>query len=100
MRRKAGALLPIEIACLRAGIALRRVGDCEFYAYVIAREVSDEDRARSLVANGTVYRALARLEIRGLLATRWEDPRMAAAERRPRRRMYRVTAEGEGSVPA
>jgi DNA-binding PadR family transcriptional regulator len=66
----------------------------------MAREISDRDGARSLVAHGTLYRALARLEIRGLLATRWEDPRIAAAERRPRRRMYRVTAEGERAVPS
>ena len=100
MRRKAGALLSIEIAILQAGIALLGGSDPEFHGYGIAREMRDQEGARSLTAHGTLYRALERLEIRGLLASRWEDPEIAAAEERPRRRMYRVTAEGEAAVQA
>jgi DNA-binding PadR family transcriptional regulator len=100
MKRKPGALLPIELAILRAGIALLRGSDQEFHGYAIAREIRDQDGARNLTAHGTLYRALERLEVRGLLASRWEDPGIAAAEERPRRRMYRVTAEGEAAVQA
>ncbi len=100
MKRKAGALLSIEIAILQAGIAMLRGSDPEFHGYAIAREMRDQEGARSLTAHGTLYRALERLEIRGLLASRWEDPEIAAAEERPRRRMYRVTAEGEAAVQA
>jgi DNA-binding PadR family transcriptional regulator len=98
MKRKQGALLAIEIAILQAGIALLRVSQSEFHGYAIAREIRDQERARSLTAHGTLYRALERLEARGLLESRWEDPEIAAAEERPRRRLYRVTAEGEASV--
>lgn len=100
MRRKAGALLSIEVAILQAGIVLLRGSDPEFHGYAIAREMRDQEGARSLTAHGTLYRALERLEIRGLLASRWEDPDIAAAEERPRRRMYRVTAEGEAALQA
>jgi hypothetical protein len=31
----------------------------------------------------------------GLLASEWEDPDLAVAEGRPRRRLYEVTGEGE-----
>lgn len=98
MRRKAGALLSIEIAILQAGIALLGGRGPEFHGYAIAREIRDQEGARSLTSHGTLYRALERLEIRGLLVSRWEDPGIAAAEERPRRRMYRVTAEGETAV--
>jgi DNA-binding PadR family transcriptional regulator len=98
MKRKRGALLAIEIAILQAGIALLRASQSEFHGYAIAREIRDQERARSLTAHGTLYRALERLEARGLLESRWEDPEIAAAEERPRRRLYRVTAEGEASV--
>ncbi len=95
MRRKPGALLSIEIDILRAGIALLRLGDADFHGYAIAKEIASQDGARQLTGHGTLYRALERLETRRLLASRWEDPEIAAMEQRPRRRLYRVTAEGE-----
>jgi DNA-binding PadR family transcriptional regulator len=98
MKRKPGALLSIEIAILQAGIALAHGSDAEFHGYAMARAIRDQEGARSLTAHGTLYRALERLEVRGLLASRWEDPGIAAAEERPRRRLYRVTAEGEAAV--
>jgi DNA-binding PadR family transcriptional regulator len=100
MKRKPGALLSIEIAILQAGIALADGSDAEFHGYAMARAIRDQEGARSLTAHGTLYRALERLEVRGLLASRWEDPGIAAAEERPRRRLYRVTAEGEVAVQA
>lgn len=100
MRRKAGALLAIEIDILRAGIALLRGGDAEFHGYAVAREIANDDGARRLTAHGTLYRALERLETRGLVTSRWEDPAIAAQEERPRRRLYRITAEGERAAAA
>jgi hypothetical protein len=35
------------------------------------------------------------MEKLGLLSCRWEDPAVAAAEQRPLRRLYQVTAAGE-----
>jgi DNA-binding PadR family transcriptional regulator len=43
---------------------------------------------------GTVYTTLRRLERRGLIEGRWEDPAIAEEERRPRRRYYELTGDG------
>lgn len=43
---------------------------------------------------GTVYTTLRRLEERGLVEGQWEDAAVAEAERRPRRRYYRLTPDG------
>jgi len=43
---------------------------------------------------GTVYTTLRRLERRGWIEGRWEDPAIAESERRPRRRYYELTREG------
>ena len=44
---------------------------------------------------GTVYTTLRRLEGRSLVEGHWEQPEVAEAERRPRRRYYTLTPEGE-----
>ncbi|GAA4954867.1 DNA-binding PadR family transcriptional regulator [Nonomuraea thailandensis] len=44
--------------------------------------------------SGTLYPILARLERAGWVESRWEDPTAHVAEGRPRRRYYRVTADG------
>lgn len=94
MRRKADTFMPIELAILDAAIAMRNGGDNEFHGYAIAKEIRDHAEARRLTAHGTLYRALERLETRGLLESRMEDPDFAFAENRPRRRLYTVTATG------
>ena len=52
----------------------------------------EQSGSRALTAHGTLYKALGRLEERGLLTSAWEDA--AAAEGRPRRRLYELTGEG------
>ena len=98
MRRKAGALVPLEVSILEAADELRRSGDAEFHGYRLAAAVQDLRGARRLTAYGTLYKALARLEAEGLLADRWEDPHVAATDGRPRRRFYRLTLEGERAL--
>ncbi len=98
MRRKAGALLPIELSILETGIELRVRGLGQFYGFMIAKEIKERQDARLLTAHGTLYKALDRMEKAGLLVSRWEDPLIAAQESRPRRRLYRVTAAGEGAL--
>ena len=44
---------------------------------------------------GTVYPALSRLLDGELVTARWEDPRIAQREKRPPRRYYEITTEGE-----
>lgn len=98
MRRKPGALVPLELAICEAAVRLRAEGRDEFHGYAMARSLKEAAEARLLTAYGTLYRALARLEQRGLLESHWEDSAIATAERRPPRRLYRLTAEGEAAV--
>lgn len=100
MKRKPGVLFPIEVSILQAGLGLLRSDAAEFYGYAIAREIREQGDTRQLTAHGTLYRALERLEKAGLLASRWEDPEVAAGEERPRRRLYRITAEGATAAEA
>ena len=95
MRRKPGALLPIEEAILAAGLDLRRGGSSEFHGFSIAKRIQDIGEAQRLTAHGTLYKALGRMEAAGLLQSRWEEPDLALAEGRPRRRLYRMTGTGE-----
>ena len=98
MRRKVGALVPLEVSILEAAAELQLVGQPEVHGYELAGVVRDMRQARRLTAYGTLYKALARLERDGFLASRWEDPHHAEAGGRPRRRFYRLTLEGEGAL--
>ncbi len=94
-RRKPGTLLPIEVDVLDAGLSLRRRGVERFHGFELASAIADGGAARRLTAHGTLYKALGRMEDMGLLTSEWEDPDLAVAEGRPRRRLYEVTGEGE-----
>lgn len=48
-----------------------------------------------LPSHGTLYKALGHMEKAVWLKSKWEDPVIAAEESRPRRRFYRMTAEGQ-----
>lgn len=98
MRRKADVLLPIEESILVAGLELRERGEEEFHGFFIAQAIAEREALRRLTAHGTLYKALDRMERAGLLTSRWEDPDAATAERRPRRRLYRVTGLGERAL--
>lgn len=94
MRRKCGALVPFESSLLTAAVQLRRRGVPEFHGYSIAKHLVDVSDRRLLTAYGTLYRALGRLEQMGLLESHWEDPQIAADEKRPGRRLYTLTEQG------
>ena len=98
MRRKAGSLVPLELAICTEASELRRHGVNEFHGYLIAKEIKEHADNRLLTAYGTLYRALGRLETMGLLESRWEDATIAADENRPRRRLYSLTPAGEEAV--
>ena len=95
MRRKAGSLVPLELAICSAAATLRQRGEEEFHGYEIAKTLGDASDSRLLTAYGTLYRALGRLEKMGLVTSRWEDPHVPARENRPGRRLYILTALGE-----
>jgi PadR family transcriptional regulator, regulatory protein PadR len=100
MRRRPGRWLPIEMTILEAGVALHVRGLAEFHGYLLAKAMRDSHDARRLVAHGTLYKALDRLEAAGLIESRWEEPELAAAENRPRRRLYRIAAAGSAALEA
>jgi PadR family transcriptional regulator, regulatory protein PadR len=91
-RRKPGTLLPLEIEILGVALALLRSGHATFHGFGIAQSMREHSGSRALTGHGTLYKALGRLEELGLLSSRWEDP--AAAEGRPRRRLYELTGQG------
>ncbi|MDO8616925.1 MAG: helix-turn-helix transcriptional regulator [Dehalococcoidia bacterium] len=98
MRRKAGSLVPLELSILEAGIELVVRGAPYFHGFLIAKEIKEREDARLLTAHGTLYKALDRMQKAGLLESEWENPIAAAADGRPRRRLYRVTAAGEAAL--
>ena len=98
MRRKAGALVPLELAICECALTLVVEGVAEFHGYELARRLSEAGDRRLLTAYGTLYRALGRLETMGLLRSRWEDPEIPARENRPGRRLYTLTPDAEAAV--
>lgn len=90
-RRKPGALLPLESEILTAALSMTEHGDATFHGFALAQAMREGSGSRSLVAHGTLYKALGRLEEFGLLTSRWDD---AATGGRPRRRLYQLTESG------
>lgn len=90
--RRPGTLLPLEAEILVTALAMNRAGQASFHGFGLAQAVRHQRGSRSLTAHGTLYKALSRLEDLGLLTSVWEDP--AAAEGRPRRRLYELTGHG------
>ena len=95
MARRTARLLPLETELIACAVELARDGAPEFHGFAIAKQIRDRTGARSLTAHGTLYKALGRLERSTFLESRWEEPEAAAAAARPRRRLYRVTENGE-----
>ena len=98
VRRRPGALVPLEMAICQAALTLQQRGDPEFHGYAIAKILKDASEAKLLTAYGTLYRALGRLQHMGLLTSRWEDPSIVAKESRPQRRFYQLTPAGEAAI--
>ena len=80
---------------LDVALTLKANGSASFHGFALAKLIQTNRDARRLTSQGTLYKALGRLERAGLLASEWEDADTAAAEARPRRRLYRVTDLGE-----
>ena len=95
MRRKQGALVPLELAICEC---LSRHGNDPLHGYEIAKQIQEISNHKLLTAYGTLYRALERLETMGLVESRWEDPHIAASDNRPRRRLYLLTAAGQSAA--
>jgi PadR family transcriptional regulator, regulatory protein PadR len=90
VRRKPGALVPLEVSILVIAAARSE----PFHGFELAKALADGTGARSLTSHGTLYKALGRLVEGGMLEDEWEDPDIALREGRPRRRLYRITGAG------
>ena len=91
-RRKPGTLLPLETEILGVALSMHRLGEATFHGFGLAQMMREQSGSRALTGHGTLYKALSRLEEFGLLTSRWEH--VAAAEGRPRRRLYELTGQG------
>jgi PadR family transcriptional regulator, regulatory protein PadR len=91
-RRKPDTLVPLETEILGVALAMLQSGHAAFHGFGLAQSMREQAGSRALTGHGTLYKALSRLEQFGLLTSRWEDA--AAAEGRPRRRLYELTGEG------
>ena len=91
-RRKPGTLLPLEAEILEVALSMLGSGQATFHGFGLAQTMREQRASRSLTGHGTLYKALSRLEEFGLLTSRWEDA--AAAQGRPRRRLYELTSQG------
>ena len=100
MRRRAGALLPLEVEILQVAARAQRAGEGWVHGFAVAKMIRDAGDRDGLTAHGTLYKALGRLAAARLLEDRWEEPHVALAEGRPRRRLYRLTAEGHQTLAA
>lgn len=96
-RRRTGTLLPLEQEILRTGLRFGEDGE-RFHGFGLATAL--QGGRRSLIAHGTLYKALARLQEAGHLHAVWEDPAIAEAAGRPRRKLYEVTATGAAALEA
>lgn len=92
VRRRKGALLPLEVDILLTASEAGTSGDGWIHGFRLAKAMSGD--GGRLTAHGTLYKALGRLSAAGLLDDRWEDPDAALAEGRPRRRLYRINGNG------
>jgi PadR family transcriptional regulator PadR len=93
VRRKPGALFPIEMDILGTGLRLQQENG-SFYGFALAKRMTSDGSTPVLMGHGTLYKALTRMTEAGLLAAVWEDAEVAAEAGRPRRRLYTVTGEG------
>ena len=100
MRRKSGAILPLEAAILTAAVDLSTAGTKRLHGFQLAKHLRDAEGAKLLTAHGTLYKALSRMEKAGLLESQWEDPDIAAEQGRPRRRLYEITGTGRAALAA
>lgn len=96
MRRKKGTLLPLEVDILFAAAEAKTSGDGWIHGFGLAKAL--QGGSERLTAHGTLYKALGRLTAAGLLHDRWEDPDLALAEGRPRRRLYQINGAGRTAL--
>jgi PadR family transcriptional regulator PadR len=82
--------MPDRPLSFSAASVLRAIADGVRYGF----DIMD----RTQLPSGTVYPALSRLERDGFVKSHWEDLQKAHGDRRPPRRYYRITTEGDRAL--
>lgn len=82
--------MPDRPLSFSAASVLRAIADGVRYGF----DIMD----RTQLPSGTVYPALSRLERDGFVKSHWENLQKAHGDRRPPRRYYRITGEGERAL--
>lgn len=100
MRRKPGTLVPLEVEILKVAVARAATDQAEFHGFELAKLIAENERSGTLLAHGTLYKALNRLAESGMLTSDWEEAAIALSDGRPRRRLYRITIRGEQAAAA
>ena len=90
-----GRLLDASFDCLAAYKQEVATDRPEFHGFELAKLIAEHERSGTLLAHGTLYKALNRLAESGMLTSVWEDAAIALGDGRPRRRLYRITVRGE-----
>ncbi|MBT8462045.1 MAG: PadR family transcriptional regulator [Gemmatimonadetes bacterium] len=102
MRRYAGLMFDIERTILRIMGEQAELRPHGVHAYELADLLLEEKKAipadetipKVLRANGTIYKLMHRLGRIGAVTSSWEEPEVALAAGRPRRRYYVLTENG------
>ena len=96
MRRKPGALLPLEVAILDAGLELQGPEPTRFHGFQLAKAMQERQGARRLTAHGTLYKALGPIATNGLNLTKIES---RPARERPWDYYFYADVEGDPADP-
>ena len=76
-------------------LVLRTLAAGPLHGYGIAQAIRRTSEAAFAVEAGSLYPSLQRLELKGLIAAKWE-----ISERNRRARVYRLTATGKKALAA
>lgn len=74
-------------------VLLATIGDATLHGYAIIEAIRERSGGHFSLPEGTIYPALHRLELAGLLASRWVQP-----EGGRKRRVYALTDQGRRSL--
>lgn len=96
--RHTDQLTPLDHAMLEAMSRLHAEGVLEIHAYALTKLLEGPQGDRRWIGYGSQYRAMSHLTERGFVSAHWEDPTLAEAEKRPRRRLYAITPSGEQAL--
>ena len=83
---------------LEAALEMRAAGIPEFHGYQMAEVLVGAEGRPGMLSHGGLYKALLGLDSAGFLQSVWENPEIALADKRPRRRLWSITPVGAAEL--